>query len=346
MKKIILMFCLVIFLTVPVRAMEFDPPEVPESGEQYMPQDTQTFAEGLWYVIRSAIEQFLPEISESAVSCMRVFAVMILVTVVDVFPGASNKAVHLAATVFIGLILLQPSNAFIQLGAETVTSMTEYGKLLFPVLAGALAAQGAVSASAAVYAGSAFFSSVLSTIIVNLVLPLLYSYFCLCIVDAATGDSLLKDLKNFSKWLISWVLKTVLYVFTAYIGITGIVSGTVDASAVKIAKLTISGMVPVVGSIISDASETILISAGVMKNAAGIYGILASIAIFVGPLVKIGAQYLLLKITAYICAVFSSKQESELLKDFSGGLGLVLAMTGAVCLLLLISAVCFMKGVS
>ena len=118
-----------------------------------------------------------------------------------------------------------------------------------------------------------------------------------------------------------------------------------DAAALKATKLVISGFVPVIGSIISDASETILVSAGVMKNAAGIYGLLAILAICVGPFLRIGIHYLLLKLTAAICGVFGSKQIGGVIKDFSGAMGYVLAMTGTVCLLLLISVVCFMKGV-
>lgn len=311
-----------------------------------MPEDTESFAEGLWFVICSAFDAFLPEITNAFSVCLSIFSVLLLTSVVDTFPGAKSSVVHLASTVLIGVIILRPTNALIQLGADTITELTEYGKLLFPVLTGALAAQGGVTVSAAIYAGSVFFSSFLSTLITKLILPLLYGYFCLCIADSSIQDSVLGDLKNLSKWLITWALKIILYAFTAYVSITGVVSGTADASAVKIAKLTISGMVPVVGSIISDASETILVSAGIMKNAAGIYGILALTAILIGPLLKIGTQYLLLKITGYVCGIFSSKQESDLLKDLSGGLGMVLAMTGTVCVLLLISVVCFMKGVS
>ena len=128
--------------------------------------------------------------------------------------------------------------------------------------------------------------------------------------------------------------------------ITSVVSGAVDASAIKALKLTVSGMVPVVGGIISDASESILVSAGVLKSTAGVYGIVATIAIFVGPFLKIGAQYLALKFTGAICSVFSAKEEASLIKDFSTGMGMVLGMTATVCLLLLISVVCFMKGVT
>ena len=82
-----------------------------------------------------------------------------------------------------------------------------------------------------------------------------------------------------------------------------------------------------------------------MKNAAGIYGILALLAILLRPFLKIGIHYLLLKATAAVCSVFGSKSTVGLIEDFSAAMGLLLAMTGSVCLLLLISTVCFMKGV-
>ena len=114
----------------------------------------------------------------------------------------------------------------------------------------------------------------------------------------------------------------------------------------KATKLTISGMVPVVGNIISDASEAVLVSTGIMKNAAGIYGLLAILAIWIGPFLQIGIQYLLLKLTSGICEMFTVKSISDLVNDFAAAMGLILAMTGSVCLMFLISTICFMKGVS
>ena len=141
-------------------------------------------------------------------------------------------------------------------------------------------------------------------------------------------------------------LKIILYVFTGYIGITGVVSGSADASMIKATKLTISGSVPVVGSILSDASETILISAGIMKNAAGVYGVLAIAALWIGPFLKIVMQYLLLKTTAAVCGVFGTKRTVSLIQDFSSAMGFVLAMISTISLLLTIAVVCFMKGVA
>ena len=121
--------------------------------------------------------------------------------------------------------------------------------------------------------------------------------------------------------------------------------GTTDAAALKAAKVTISSVVPVVGSILSDASEAVLVSAGVMKSAAGVYGILAIMALFLEPFLRIGMHYLMMKATAALCAVFGSGGGAGLIEDFSTAMGLLLAMTSATCLLLLISTVCFLKGV-
>jgi len=127
--------------------------------------------------------------------------------------------------------------------------------------------------------------------------------------------------------------------------VTGVVSGTTDAAALKAARVTISSVVPVVGGILSDASESVLVSIGILKNAAGIYGILAVLAVFVGPFVKVGVQYLLLKASAAVCGVFGNKNISALVDDFSTAMGLLLAMVAAGCLLVLISTVCFLKGI-
>ena len=212
------------------------------------------------------------------------------------------------------------------------------------MMTAAVAAQGGATISAALYTGTIFFITLLTTFIRHFVIPALYVYLCLSVANCALEHDMLKQVRDFVKWLMTWSLKWVLYIFTGYISITGVISGTVDASALKAAKIGISGAVPVVGSILSDAAETILVSAGVMKNAAGIYGIFAALAICIGPFAQIGAHYLLLKMASAVSGAFGHKPSAQLIQDFSTGMGFALAMTGTSAMLLLISLVCYMKG--
>ena len=346
MKKGMILLLMVLVLIQPVSAMEFYAPPVPEQGQPYMPAETETFAEGLWYVIRAAIGKLRPELAEAAGACMGLIAVVLLTSLLKGFADTPGKVTELIAALSVSALLLGPSRNMLRAGVETVGELSAYGKLLLPVMTGALAAQGGITASAALYTGSAFFLAVLSSLVSGIAVPLLWMYLCLCVANHIIGQKLLKDLQAFLKWLMTWTMKLTLYFFTGYMGITGIVSGTADAAAVKATKIAISGAVPVVGGILSDASEAVLVGAGVMKSAAGVYGLLATLSVCVGPFLKIGARYLLLKVTAGICGVFGTKEPVSLIKDFSGVMGFVLAMTGTVCLLLMISIVCFMKELS
>lgn len=320
-------------------------PLVPRSGTELMPDQTENFGQALWSLFCHALEAVHPDLTEAASLSFSVIAVILLIAVVRLIPGSGAKMPELVGAVGIGTILLQSTNSLITLGMETIRELSTYGKLLLPVMTSSLAAQGGITASGAMYAGTALFNAILSSLLTNLLRPMVYVFLVLSTANGALGEELLKKMAGFIKWLATWILKTILYLFTGYMGITGVISGTTDAAALKAAKLTISGVVPVVGGILSDASEAVLVSAGVVKNAAGIYGILAILALFASPFLRIGCHYLILRFTGAVCAVFGVKRCSELISDFSAAMGLLLAMTGSICLLQLISTVCFLRGV-
>lgn len=336
---------LLLTLTLPVSAA-IVAPQVPQEGEDYFPQQQEDFGSGLLSILKKALEQGQPVVASGAKLCVSVIGTTLILSLVRSFDGKSKAVAELAGVVAVSAILVGNTNSMIEVGTETVWQISQYGKLLLPVMTAALAAQGGTVSAASLYGATALFDTVLCAVISGVLIPMVYIYLVLSIVNAISEDGVLKKLKDLSKWIMSWFFKLVLYTFTGYMAVTGVIGGTADQTAVKATKLTISGMIPVVGSILSDASETILVSAGVMKNAAGIYGMLAIIAVAIMPFLTIGIHYLLLKVTAAVAGVFAPKAVAGLLEDFSGCMGLVLAMVGSVCLIQLISVVCFLKGMT
>ena len=337
----IFLFCVI---GMPVVAMEFTAPIAPEAAQPYMPKSEETFAQGLWHIVKTAISAIQPELADAAGTCLAVIVVVLLLSILKNISQDASLSIRLTGAVVLGVLLLEPMGTMVRIGADTVRELSDYCKLLLPVMTAALAAQGGTTASAALYTGTAFFNALLSTIVSRVIVPALYIYLCFCIANSAMDQELLKKIRDFVKWIMTWLLKWTLYIFTGYISITGVISGAVDTSVLKAAKLSISGAVPVVGGILSDATETILVSAGLMKNAAGVYGIFTALSVCVGPFIKIGVPYLLLKLSAGIADTLDYKPAASLVQDFATGMGLILAMTGTVCVLLLVSLVCFMKG--
>lgn len=345
MKRTIIILTVILLMAVPAHGMEFTAPDAPKEALEYLPEDTQNFGEGLWFVIKSAVSAVKPELAEASGVCVALIAGSLLAGVLIGISGNRKSVIELAVGAITTITLFQPMNSLIRLGVQTVTQVSQYGKLLLPVMTGAMAAQGGVTKSGALYAATAAFDALLSGGICSLLVPLVYLFLGFSIAGNLFPQVLIKNIQKFLKWLITWILKILLYVFTGYISITGVVGGATDAAVLKATKLTISGMIPVVGNILSDASEAVLVSAGLMKNAAGIYGLLTIIALWIGPFLQIGVQYLMLNITSGICEIFGTKQMTEIIKDFSSAMGLLLAMTGAVCMIFVISTICFMKGV-
>ena len=136
---------------------------------------------------------------------------------------------------------------------------------------------------------------------------------------------------------MTWALTATMVVFTGFLTLTGAATGAVDAMTVQMTRSAIATAVPVVGSIISEATGTVLAGAGVLKNAVGIFGMLAVLAICLTPFLNMAVQYLLYKLTAFLAGIVTQGALAELINALGTAFGLMLGMTGSCALLLLIS---------
>ena len=199
------------------------------------------------------------------------------------------------------------------------------------------AASGAVTTATVQQVSTVFFVDLLLRLIRQLLLPLVYLYIGLLTAAACLPENRLGAIAEALKKLVTWILTTALLVFTIYLSIVRIISGSADSATVKVAKAAISGVVPVVGGIIADASETVLAGAGMLKNTIGVFGMLAILAACAYPFLQLGVQYLLYKLTAYLASVVGAPGLCKLIDGLGGAFGLILGMTGGCALLLLIS---------
>lgn len=344
-RRVLIFVFLVILLSLPVRAMEFSAPAPPEEAAEYLPEEADSFGEGLLHVLSAAVETIHPALHEGARCCLRALCAVLLTAVAGQFSGKKNS-LELAGTAAVAALLLEPSSALMEQGITTVRELRSYANLLLPVMASALAASGGVSASGALYMGTAVFDGVLSELVTKALVPMLGVFLALSIAHGAVGEPLLGKLRDLCRWCMEWSLKLTLYLFTGYMTVTGVISGTADAAAGKAAKIAISGAVPVVGGILSDATDAVLLSASILGGGAGIWGILTVIAIFCAPAIGIGVRYLLLKLTAAVAQGLGSGRCAVLIGDFATAMGLLLALVSTQAVLLLICAVCFLKGVA
>lgn len=253
--------------------------------------------------------------------------------------GLGLQVVPMAAAAAITVIAVSDANALIGMGRQTLERMEGFGQILLPTMAAATAAGGAPSGAAARQFAAMLFSNLLLTAINTLLLPLTYGYVAACAAWAAVGNEGLKRLAGVLKWVATMALTILLLAYVGYLTVSGVVAGTADAIAVKAARFTVSSMVPVVGGILSDAAETVLAGAGILKRAVGVFGMLTILSMCLVPFLQLGIHYLAYKLTGALAATVADSRVAGLIDQIGGAFGLVLGMTGASALVLLVSMV-------
>lgn len=246
-------------------------------------------------------------------------------------------AERMAGVLGIWAVAVSDVNSLMTLGTQTMETMRGFTAVLLPALAAAASVAGTPTGAAARQAATVLFSELLMTLISKVLIPLTYVYVAAAAVSAAVEERGVKRLAKTLKGFITGTLTTVMVAFVGYLSISGVVSGSADAISVKTAKMAISGMVPVVGGVLSDAAETVLAGAGALKNAVGVFGMLVILGICLVPFLRLGAHYLTYKLSAVAAGAVSEGPLVELIEQLGGAFGLIMGMMGSCALLLLIS---------
>lgn len=249
------------------------------------------------------------------------------------------RTVPLAGTLAVTAVAVADVNSLLGMGTNAIERMASFSNVLLPTVAVVTAATGAVTGAAVRQMAAALFSDLLVNLINGLLVPLLYGYIAASVAQAATGSDGLNRLADLLKWTVTTVLTVVMLTFVGYLTASGVVAGTADAATVKAAKFAISGTIPVVGGILSDAAETMLASAGVLKGTVGVFGMLTILGICLLPLLRLAVHYIAYKLVAALAAALGSGPVYGMVDRLGSAFGLLLGMMGACCLLQLIALV-------
>ena len=199
MIRFIVPVILVLCLALPASATEYTAPEVPDAGHNLMPDETEHFGRGLSELLKKACFLIRPDLGEAVKVGTGVIASALLISILRTFSGFSKDAVSLSGVVIVSLQLLSSANAMIQLGCDTINELSNYGKLLLPVMASALAAQGGITTAGALYVGTTVFDTLLSSMISRIFVPMVFILLTVGVAGCALGDETLKKLLDMGK---------------------------------------------------------------------------------------------------------------------------------------------------
>lgn len=254
--------------------------------------------------------------------------------------------IEIAGCAAAALSLLNGVDGIVRQTVDSLSALSDYSKAALPALFTACAACGAVTSAAARYAAVCLALDVLMSAAQSVIIPLVYAFIASTVAGSVFPNSLLESVSRLTKWLAGILMTGITIVFSAYIGMTGLLTGSVDAVAVKTAKTVISTALPVVGGIISDASSVVLSAAVIIKNSAGVFGLIAVCALCGGPFAMLSVKMLILRAAAAVTDSVPNTRLSRLVSGVSTAMGLLLGLLGCCGIMLFISLMSGIKVVS
>ncbi len=259
--------------------------------------------------------------------------------------GGAKDTVSLCGVIAVSAVAIDNMSSFIGLGISTLNTLSDFSKAILPTLCAAAVSAGAFTSAAAKYAATAMFMDILISIGTKIIMPLITGYMAAIISGAALGKDTLTRVADMLKWICTTALTLLTMAFTAYLSITGLVSGKADEVTARMTKTALGTLLPVVGETISSAAETLVAGAGIVRNTIGIVGLLAVAAVCLIPVLKLGAHYLVYKGTAALSETLTDKRMAELISGVGTAFGMVLALVGVAGAMLFISIYSSMKAV-
>ena len=262
-------------------------------------------------------------------------AVCLLLSLLQQFAKSAGtalpaKAPELAGATAIVALALQQNGALLEHCRTAIGHLDTFSKVLFGVFAAASAAAGRPASAVATAGAAMLFSQLIITLSRQVFLPAVTLYLLLIYGGILSENGALHQAAAMGKWGINTFFKVFLTAYFTYLSFTGLVTGTADAAAVRTAQ-SLSSTVPLVGSVISGASETILAGASLLRAGVGFVGFLGAAAICLAPFLQGVCHMLVFRVLSVFAASFAEGGCKTMLDALSQAYSMLLGILTACC---------------
>ncbi len=253
--------------------------------------------------------------------------------------------IELAGCAAVSCLMIGGINSLFACAVSSLRDLSDYAKVSLPVVYSAAAASGAPGSASARYAVSCLALDLLIACSRRLILPLIECCLALAVCGSLFDNPVLRGgLKLFRRAAVL-LMSGLSLAFTGLLSVTGIVTGSTDALAVKTAKTVIGAAVPVVGKMLSEAASALLAAAAVVRNTAGAFGLVAVCSICLLPFASLSVRLFLFSLSASVAEAMEGGRIARLMNDLASVMGLLLGMVGSFGLILFAAIVSAIRTV-
>lgn len=225
-----------------------------------------------------------------------------------------GNVIGLVGTLCVCTLVIQPVVSCVENAAGVTRAAAGFLLACVPVMTGIMIAAGQPVSANSYNLLMVAVGNAVSLLSANILVPLMNIFLALSVASAVSPGIGLGGLCASFHKVVKWALGFCMTVFAGLLTIHSVVSGAADSATAKAAKFVVSSFVPIVGSALGDAVQSINACVKMLKSGVGAFGLLAGIFIFLPILIQCVSWVIAMHLCAGFSDVFDQNEISALLR--------------------------------
>lgn len=286
-------------------------------------------------------------------SMLSVIAIMLLSSMLSGLKNSLNngkmqQVIDVVSTLCITSALVLPISSVIIKTTNTALTASDFMLAYIPIMLVVLVSSGRAVSGSAYYSMMVMAGQAVTQISSKVVAPLLNSFLGISIAASISPNVNLSGITAYISKIIKWLLGFIMTMFTALLSFRQIITTSLDNVSTRAVRFTLTSLVPVVGSALSDAYKTIQSSVNLIKSGLGVFVIIAIFVVFLPIILECLIWVLTIGVSKSVGEILGLSQPCKVLEAVSTVITTLLAIVFCIMAVFIISTaiVLLMGGAS
>ena len=254
-----------------------------------------------------------------------------------------SQIIYFVQYILIVTLIMSNFTEIIKLIKETASNLVGFINVLIPLLLTLMVYTGSITTSTVLEPILLFVSNFIGNIIANILIPVVLIIIVFSVISKITERIQIERISKFLKSSVVWFLGIFLTIFVGIVSLEGTLSSSVDGITAKTAKAAVSSLIPVVGKVLGDVVDSVLGCGIILKNAVGAVGVIVIIGICIVPVIKVAVLSIMYSLASAIVEPVADTKIVKLLEEMSGVFKLLLAILCSLSVILIIGVTMVVK---
>ena len=254
-----------------------------------------------------------------------------------------SQIIYFVQYILIVTLIMSNFTEIIKLIKETASNLVGFINVLIPLLLTLMVYTGSITISTVLEPILLFVSNFIGNIIANILIPVVLIIVVFSVISKITERIQIERISKFLKSRVVWFLGIFLTIFVGIVSLEGTLSSSVDGITAKTAKAAVSSLIPVVGKVLGDVVDSVLGCGIILKNAVGAVGVIVIIGICIVPVIKVAVLSIMYSLASAIVEPVADTKIVKLLEEMSGVFKLLLAILCSLSVILIIGVTMVVK---